>query len=719
VGRTLSPLAAIGFALTTVLLLVNAGLSWWNVQRLVDAQNRLLHTHDVLTAIAGVESSVTEAERGQRNFVITGNEEHFSHYEDAASRASSQLRELRDLVADNAGQLHRMTMLKGRMEAKLAELRGTADAWRNGGMTAAQADIAGTLVRRDLDAMRKVIDAMRGEEENQLHRRTQESERNYYVAIGSGVGTGFFGIVMIWLVSRIVRRNALAHQRIAELIAEERERFRVTLNSIGDAVIVTDHEARVTFLNEIARSLIGVDGAEGQPLMDVVNVVDELTGDAVDDLFEQALRGDPARSGIDTLLLYGKGGQVPVDHGGAPVRDDRGEVIGAVFVFRDITNRRKSEADLRRADAAKDEFLAMLSHELRSPLSAVRNAISVAGLDEGSRDRALEIARRQTGRLTRIVDDLLDVARITQRKIQLRRERILLTPVLQRAIESARVLVEDRGQVLAISYPPTPIELEADPVRLEQVIDNLFTNAIKYTQPGGRIELVAERDGGDAVIRVRDNGMGMSPELVPRVFDLFAQADRSLERAEGGLGIGLTIVKLIVERHGGSVEARSEGIGKGAEFIVRMPALEPVREAEVQPLLPVDSRRRGRVLVVEDNLDAADALTMLLQIMGFETDVAHDGLEAIERARAERYALIFIDIGLPGMDGYEVARRLKGIETRKSTLIVALTGYGREEDKARALGAGFDVHLVKPVEMETLEQLLSRLEQPEPTSEAV
>ena len=376
----------------------------------------------------------------------------------------------------------------------------------------------------------------------------------------------------------------------------------------------------------------------------------------------------------------------------------------------EIAERARAEAE--RANQAKDEFLAMLGHELRNPLSAVRNAVATASLDQSHRGRALEIARRQTDQLGRLVDDLLDVARITRGRIPLRKQQVALADVLQRAEEAVREWVDERGHRLVARHPDDSIKVDADPARLEQVIVNLLSNAAKYTEPGGTIDLSAERDGDEVLIRVRDTGMGIAAHVLPRVFDLFAQADRSLDRAQGGLGIGLTVARRLVELHGGSIDARSEGPGRGAEFIVRLPVLPPAPRDENAPdsvVAPGTAVGTSRVLLVEDNHDAAESLSLLLELLGHRVRVAHDGVAAIEAASASAPDVMLIDIGLPGMDGYEVARRVRREPTLQRVVLVALTGYGREEDKERSLASGFDHHLVKPVDPESLGDLIRRL----------
>jgi CheY-like chemotaxis protein len=311
----------------------------------------------------------------------------------------------------------------------------------------------------------------------------------------------------------------------------------------------------------------------------------------------------------------------------------------------------------------------------------------------------------QVNHLSRLVDDLLDVSRITSGKIDLRDEPVELAEVVNRAVETARPLIYGKGHTLSISLPPGPVLLRADPVRIAQVLANLLNNAAKYMDEGGRITLACERAGEEVTVSVGDAGIGIDAEMLPRIFDLFTQADRSLDRSQGGLGIGLSLVRKLVELHGGTVVARSEGLGEGSEFIVRLPALrEGVRPGP--PGWRPSPTRRLRVLVVDDNTGAALVLARLLaKVWGHEVEVAHDGPAALELASGFRPELILLDIGLPGMSGYEVTMRLRGRDGFEGVMIVALTGYGQEEDRRRSQDGGFDGHLVKPVEAETLEAL--------------
>ncbi|HSS29147.1 MAG TPA: response regulator [Usitatibacter sp.] len=364
--------------------------------------------------------------------------------------------------------------------------------------------------------------------------------------------------------------------------------------------------------------------------------------------------------------------------------------------------RGKALEALREADRRKDEFLAMLAHELRNPLGPIRNAVEILRMseDRATRERARELVGRQVRHLARLVDDLLEVSRITQRKVVLRRTTVALAEVFDSACELGRDTFEANGQSFVARLPEQPVWLEVDPVRLSQVVGNLLHNAAKFTPRGGRIELDARVEDG-LVISVADNGVGISPEMLPTVFELFSQADRSLERSQGGLGIGLSLVKGLVEMHGGRVEVRSDGPGKGSVFTIRLPrsviAPSPGASVSSEAPQPVQSVPR-RILVVEDNPDAAESLRLLLTGLGHQVDVVNDGREAVDAARRLRPDVILLDIGLPGVDGFHIAKALRGLPETSAARLIAVSGYGQEKDRERSKEAGFDLHFVKPVD---------------------
>jgi signal transduction histidine kinase len=376
-----------------------------------------------------------------------------------------------------------------------------------------------------------------------------------------------------------------------------------------------------------------------------------------------------------------------------------------------LAERERQAQALREADRYKDEFLAMLAHELRNPLAAVNNAVTVLKLssDEESRNWASDVVERQTRQLARLIDDLLDVSRITSGKIRLRKDYVDAGSILDQAVESARPLIDERRHALTVAIERGHLPLHVDVTRVEQIVLNLLTNAAKYTESGGHIRLTAKPEGDQVVIGIRDDGMGIPPEKLPEMFRLFSQGDRSLARSEGGLGIGLSVVQKLSEMHGGSVEARSEGPGKGSEFIVRLPLARTPQESRAKVQGGLHPSGKGfRILVVDDNVDTARGMERLLKLLGNDARAVHDGRAAVEAARTFRPDFVLLDIGLPGMDGYQVVATLRGDEIHKEIVIIAVSGYGQDEDRRRSLAAGFNHHLVKPVDFDALMSLLGR-----------
>lgn len=339
----------------------------------------------------------------------------------------------------------------------------------------------------------------------------------------------------------------------------------------------------------------------------------------------------------------------------------------------------------------------------------------LAGDDRLALEQARGMMERQVKQMVRLVDDLLDISRITRGKVELRTARVALSVIIASAVEMSRPLIEAARHELTVSQPPDALELEADTARLSQMLSNLLNNAAKYTDPGGRIWLSADRDGDRVTLRVRDTGIGISPEILPRIFDMFMQADRTSERGQGGLGVGLTLVRTLVEMHGGTVEARSGGPGHGSEFIVHLPLAperRPSSRGQDVQTAPTSALPPRRVLVVDDNEDAAQSLAMLLRILGQDVRTARDGRQALREAREFRPQVAFLDIGLPEMTGYDLARRLRGEAGGERMLLVALTGWGQEEDRCRSREAGFDEHITKPAEPAILEGLFARVQGP-------
>jgi PAS domain S-box-containing protein len=644
---------------------------------------------------------------------------------------------------------------------------------------------------------------------------------------------------------RVVGASKIVHD-VTEIVqaraalARERELLLTTLASIGDAVIMTDVDGRVTFLNREAERLTGwaTKEAEGRELHEVFHIVNEATRAPVENPVAKVLQaGAVIGLANHTVLIDRHGRETPIDDSAAPIRQPGGALFGVVLVFRDITERKRSEdsmresegrfrlmadsapvliwisgADklrtwfnsqwlefvgrgldqelgngwatsvhcddvdrcletysrkfdarepftleyrlrrhdgvyrwvldsgvprwtseggfagyigsgiditerreaeeaLRTADRHKDEFLAILSHELRNPLAPIRLAVAMLR-KLGPPDRELQELRdiidRQTTQLARLLDDLLDVSRITSGKIVLRKARVSIALAVSSAVESSRPLIDSRGHRLELHLPPHSPEVDADVGRLAQVFSNLLNNAAKYTERGGRIIVTVEQAPGEAIIHVRDNGVGIAPEQLPRIFVMFAQLDQTLDGGHG-LGVGLALAKRLVELHGGRLEVHSAGLGKGSEFVVRLPlAMHPnvAHEDPRSDAPPSADDQALDILVADDNADSAKLLALTLRRQGHRVEIANDGLEALEKARQRAPGIVILDIGMPKLNGYEVAERIRA-ELDPKIMLIALTGWGQEEDKRRALAAGFDHHLTKPVDYAAIKRCLA------------
>jgi PAS domain S-box-containing protein len=510
-----------------------------------------------------------------------------------------------------------------------------------------------------------------------------------------------------------------------EALRASEERFRLLANTSPAVIWIADPKGAITFSSDRWYHYTGLTPEEN-----------------ASDWPRRVLHPDDYQRCVDqwtTALRTGTNYEVEVRnrrHDGVyrwwitravPIRDATGKVTAWFGSATDIHELKMAQESLQQADRRKDEFLATLAHELRNPLAPIRSGVQVLnriGFPTPEAERVCSMIARQVDHLVRLVDDLLDVGRITRDRLKLHRQVVDLVPIVQNAVETSRPLLESAGHTLTIQVPPEPVWLYADATRLSQVLANLLNNAAKYTEPGGRISITAEVESGtpstlqaecvpSVVVRVRDNGIGIDPELLPGVFEMFRQLGSSAARAQGGLGIGLTLAKRLVQLHGGQIEALSEGPGRGSEFVVRLPCRATNAQIDAPVPAPLDEASVGsaqprRILLVDDNVDAARSLSQLLQLMGHQVEVVHDGPAALETARTESPDVMLLDIGLPGMDGYEVARRLRQDPQLSQVFLIALTGYGQEEDRKRSRAAGIDEHLVKPVDGALLQALLSR-----------
>jgi PAS domain S-box-containing protein len=427
---------------------------------------------------------------------------------------------------------------------------------------------------------------------------------------------------------------------------------------------------------------------------------------------ERALRGETVRPGVEFSYRGDDGRDVWLLTSAVPFRGADGEVLGAIVVLQDITAQKEANRALQMADRRKDEFLATLAHELRNPLAAIRNAAGILKAIESSNPEARwvpEVIDRQLAQMSRLLEDLLDVSRIAHDKLALRRQRVELSEVVHNAIETCGPQLDAGNHAIKVSLPDGPISLHADPVRLEQVFSNLISNAAKYTPAGGHIRITGERLGDEVAIAVKDDGIGIAPELLPRLFEIFSQGERALERSQGGLGVGLSLVRGLLELHGGRVEAKSGGIGRGSEFTVHLPLLG----SSFEPIIPRPPSEEGavatkcRVLIADDARDSADSLAVILAMKGHETHTAYDGEEAVTAAARLRPDVIILDIRMPKRNGFEAGRWIREQDWGKAMVLIALSGWGTEDDRRRTDEAGFDHHLVKPVAPEALFTLVA------------
>jgi PAS domain S-box-containing protein len=493
------------------------------------------------------------------------------------------------------------------------------------------------------------------------------------------------------------------------MLRQSEERFRLLVEGVQDyAIFMLDPEGYVTSWNIGAQRIHGYNAQEiiGLHISEFYPSESVAAGRPKEEL-EQALRDGRVedegwRVRKDRSMFWAN---VVV----TALHDKSGELRGFAKITRDMTERRKID-ELELADRQKNEFLAMLAHELRNPLAPIRNGIELLrmpGVEPAAVQQTTAMMERQVVHLVHLVDDLLDVSRIVRGKVALRREPVDLRAVIDRAVEEIQPTIDARGHELMVSMPARPIIIDADIVRLAQVLSNLLANAAKFSPNPSQIWLTAERSGSDVLIRVRDEGVGIAPEFLPKIFNLFSQADVPLARTEGGLGIGLTLVKSLIEMHGGAVTVTSAGVGQGSEFVVRMPVSDATPAATTPTFAPPSNSAKRKVLVVDDNVDAAVTVSALLKAWGHEVQTVYNGPAALETARGFRPDVVLLDIGLPGLSGYDVAKKLRAEGIHNRMLITALTGYGQAEDRARAQAAGFDYHLTKPPDVAVLEALLA------------
>jgi two-component system, chemotaxis family, CheB/CheR fusion protein len=663
--------------------------------------------------------------------------ENASRSGDAAGRSEAESQPEPDGVVITLTDISMLTRTRSRLASLSAIVESSDDAiigigldgeirsWNPGarrlyGYTAEEAvgrSILSLSPTEEVEVMRDALATIRlGRSVEQLH--ALRVHRDGYLLIASATVSPVLDERGVVEGGSVIARDVSALWRAQRDAQERQELVRLLLDSTAEAIYGLDPNGRCSFCNRACATLLGYDDPReliGEDMHALHHCVypDGTPYPAHECPIQTTARRGESVHRSDEVFVRTDGTTFSVEYRSHPLRRGN-DIIGSVVTFLDITERKLAEQEMRVASQRREQFLAMLSHELRNPLAAVLNATSLLRLKSGdSPDQATQARRvveRQTRHMARLLDDLLDVSRITSGKFQLREEACDLREAIVGAIESIAPQLAAQRIDLHRNIPAEPIVLLGDSVRLQQVVANLLSNAVRHSEPGGRVELTVRCEDGHARFSLRDHGTGIHPELLPKIFDLFVQSDQHIDRSRGGLGVGLTLVKRIVELHGGTVQARSDGPGRGSEFVVRLP-LAADRVAE-RPERGVTVSGGCRIVLVEDQADAREMLSLLLTARGHEVVEAVDGAAAIEHIERVRPDAALVDIGLPTMSGYEVARRIRENPTLDSVVLVALTGYGTHADIEAAIAAGFDEHLTKPVETERLEAILARCIQP-------
>jgi PAS domain S-box-containing protein len=716
----------LGVVLIVGAILANIWLGVGQTRQLHRHANWVAHTYAVLSTLDRCTGSLADAEASQRGYIITGDERFLDRYGAARQAAVQSLAELSRATADNSEQQAEIPQMRNLIEKRLAVLDANREMRRTQGFEPTRDAVADGGGRELIDEIRSIAGRMEQRERLLLDSRTTSTEDAYRSSLLNTVIGSLLALLAVGAFLSLLNRYLQIVKGTTAVIRKQREVLRATLISIGDGVITADRGGRVTLLNRVAESLTGWTEADalGRPLREIFQIINEETREAVDNPAIRALRdGRITELANHTILIARNGAECPIDDVAAPICSPAGEISGVILVFREIRERRLQEKELRlhaealrEADRRKDEFLATLAHELRNPLSPLSNALQLWPLVEDNREQMEQLRQmmeRQIHQMKRVIDDLLDVSRITRGKIELRLQQVDLQTLIHGAVETVQGLITSSSQRLTIDAPDEPIVIDGDVARLTQIFGNILHNAVKYSGHGGAIQIVVRVLATEVQVSFIDDGPGIPPEMLTRIFEIFQQVDQTLERSHGGLGIGLTLVKRLTELHGGHVEAFSGGMGKGSRFVVTLPLRGPQTITQFQHdpelLLPGQESRRLpmlRVLVVDDVLASAKTLVLMLQSIGQNATMLHDGTAAVEWTATHRPDVVFLDIAMPGMSGYEVARRIRAADDQEATFLVALTGYGQEEDRRRAIEAGFNYHLTKPTTIEALEQLL-------------
>ncbi|EMI21210.1 signal transduction histidine kinase with CheB and CheR activity [Rhodopirellula maiorica SM1] len=734
-------------AAVVILLVITGFVTFHNTRRLRAHTDLVGHSHKLLGVLERIESTIKSAETGQRGFLITAQEPYLEPYYEAITAIDGLIGELESITKSDPVRYAKIAPLQDLIDQKLDELSTTLDVRRQAGFESAQTLVATNIGKRTMDSIHDQIAKFRRSEESSIARREQVAATTYWTALATGLISTVAGLTLVVGVLYLVQHNRYRAEKYAIALKVERNRLQETLDrarqlesenakmdqymrtfleQIEDyAIFAMDAECRATTWNRGVLKVLGFNEADfiGKDIRERIFTPEAIAMGIPDSEFATAAMLGSASD--DRWMMRADGERFWASGISSVVKDKDGKIVGYSKVMRDLTERKRDQdqlaelaAKLSEADRRKNEFLATLAHELRNPLAPIKNAIQLMSMSElpADTEELRQTMARQVEQLIRLIDDLLDVSRISRGKIQLNKEVVNLSNVIKAAVEASSTFIEEKEQHLRLAFCDQDVFVRADPARMTQVICNLLNNSSRYSDSDCTIDLslsvqADEGDRGSAVIVVRDNGIGIATDRIDEIFQMFAQVDDSLRRGNAGLGIGLTLVKTLVEVHGGSVSAQSEGIGMGSTFTVRIPLADPSEETVAKHVAtePLSATKSFKVLVVEDMQALRTIMARLLTKLGHEVEVAEDGLSALEKLSESIPDVIFSDISMPGMTGYDLARKLRERDATANIYLVAMTGYGQSADREQAHNSGFDEHMIKPVDITKLQSLFQRL----------
>lgn len=698
-----------------VTLLVMGGVVTLNAfSRLQENRERVRLTNDLLFALESTESVVKDAETGQRGFIITGEESYLEPYDVAIKQIPNELSQLEELTEGDLDQQPKVPRLRELINEQLMELDVAISIRRQGGLEAGKAVVDTDVGQRTMDQIRDHIADMRRIAEATLATRSEIAALSYRQGRWTAIAVTFIGFALVAGLLFLIERNRRLDTQMRWFVEQVQDY----------AIFTMDANRKATSWNRGVEKMLGYTAEEfiGADILQLLFPQDAIEDGSAEAEFRTAELEGTAND--DRWMLRKDGQQFWASGATNTILNEQGKVVGFSKVMRDLTDRQRAQDEmaelaskLSESDRRKDEFLAVLAHELRNPLAPIKHAIELMGMNrlDSENEELRQVMDRQSDQMVHLIDDLLDISRISRGKIDLRKSTVDLHSIVLSSVESCRARISTNGQRIDVASEPGAVFVHGDPGRLTQIVSNLLTNACKYSGEGAHIRLIVEAseiNGSKwAVIRVADNGIGIAEDKLEAIFDMFEQVDDSLERGQAGLGIGLTLVRTLVELHGGKVTAKSEGVGKGSEFVVQIPQSESkaLPPAELSDS-PVPSTRPFRILVVEDQRALRVILTQLLTKLGHQVEVAESGTDALDALNGFSPEIIFSDISMPGMTGYELVRRLRARKDMKDVVIIAMTGYGQTDDRIRAIESGFDDHLVKPVDIRVLKRTLASIQ---------